>query len=177
MQLFALANGTNVEGRGSDDFINNVGHAKVEASSKLLRLLEQECDGRLHGLIQSYRILIDSYIALANAPTDQYASKGMTKGIPIKEIIKGNPSQTQYTPLDSCLRRCRDKPCILTKIPNIQTGTDYGDGTFSPVGSEFISSFHASCSITETGVHRPKIVICQGSNGTHFKQLVKGEGK
>ena len=65
---------------------------------------------------------------------------------------------------------------MLTKIPAIQPNNDYGGGLTSPIGSEFINSFESSCSITETGIHRPKIVVCIGSNGSKFKQLVKGEG-
>ncbi len=36
-------------------------------------------------------------------------------------------------------------------------------------------SFHPTFSLTETGLHRPKIVICLGAAGGQFKQLVKGE--
>jgi hypothetical protein len=47
-------------------------------------------------------------------------------------------------------------------------------------GSDFgvflvLHSFHHAFSLTETGLHRPKIVICFGSSGGSFKQLVKGE--
>ena len=36
-------------------------------------------------------------------------------------------------------------------------------------------SFEPTFDLTDTGLHRPKIVICIGSKGGRFKQLVKGE--
>jgi ataxia telangiectasia mutated family protein len=38
-----------------------------------------------------------------------------------------------------------------------------------------LHSFHHAFTLTETGLHRPKIVICLGTSGGSFKQLVKGE--
>ena len=35
----------------------------------------------------------------------------------------------------------------------------------------FETHFH----ITETGIHRPKVVICVGTKGSSFRQLVKGQ--
>lgn len=176
IQLIALSNGRNVIGRHATTFLDNVGNSKVEASSNLLRLLEKGDPDDLAPLIQSYKIVIDAYIDLAIAPTKQYSERKITKNIPIRDIVRENKSK--YQPLDTCLRRCSQrKPCVLTQIPAIRPGTDYGDGTDAPVGSEFIKAFDSKCSITETGIHRPKIIMCIGSNGGKFKQLVKGDGK
>lgn len=156
-----------------------MGDSKVEASSNLLSIIEKADPEYLGELIESYKLVVASYIDLANAPTKEYAEKRKLKNIAIRDIVRRNQSQSHCLPLDSCLRRgSRYKPCVLTKIPAIRPGADYGDGiTSSPVGSEFIKSFEQHCSITETGIHRPKIVVCIGSNGGLFKQLVKGDGK
>jgi ataxia telangiectasia mutated family protein len=177
IQLIALSNGHNVAGRQASAYLNNVGDSKVEASSHLLDTMKKDDPDYLSHLIQSYTTVIDAYISLAVAPTKHYADRRMTKNIPIRELVKGNKSQSQGQPLDSCLRRSSTlKPCVLTKVPTIRPGADYGDGLTCPVGSEFIASFESNCSLTETGIHRPKIVMCIGSAGGRFKQLVKGEG-
>ena len=177
VQLIALSNGHNVAGRQASAYLNNVGDSKVEASSNLLHSMKKDDPDFLSHLIESYTTVIDAYISLAIAPTKPYADRKVTKNIPIKELVRGDKSRNQCQSLDSCLRRSsKYKPCVLTKIPTIRPGLDYGGGTECPVGSEFIGSFESICSITETGIHRPKIVVCIGSNGGRFKQLVKGEG-
>lgn len=177
VQLIALSNGHNVAGRQASAYLYNVGDSKVEASSKLLASMERDDPDFLAQLIQSYKTVIDAYISLAIAPTKQFADKRITKNIAIRDLVRGNKNRNQCQPLDSCLRRSSQyKPCVLTKTPSIRSGADYGDGLACPVGSEFIDSFQSTCSITETGIHRPKIVVCIGSNGGKFKQLVKGEG-
>lgn len=178
VQLIALSNGHNVAGRQASAYLDNVGDSKVEASSKLLTSIQKDDPEVLAHLIESYKTVIDAYISLAIAPTKQFAERRVTKNITIRDLVRGNKSQNQGQPLDTCLRRCsKYKPCVLTKTPSIRPGGDYGDGLTCPVGSEFIDSFQSTCSITETGIHRPKIVICNGSSGGKFKQLVKGEGK
>ena len=44
-----------------------------------------------------------------------------------------------------------------------------------PIGCERIASFDSKFSLTESGIHRPKIIVCRGTAGSYFKQLVKGE--
>lgn len=75
------------------------------------------------------------------------------------------------------MRRCKYKPCILTKLPHIQPGRDYGNGTDDPPSGELIDKFIAHFAITDSGIHRPKIVVCVSSKGNEFTQLVKGNGE
>lgn len=65
-------------------------------------------------------------------------------------------------------------PCILTKPPPIRPYGDYlekGEIT----GAEQVKEFEPVFTMTDSGLHRPKIVVCRGSRGGRFKQLVKGE--
>ena len=63
-------------------------------------------------------------------------------------------------------------PCIVTKTPNLHCDAEYES---DPVGSELIKSFEAKFSVTDSGIHRPKIIICLGTKGGKYKQLVKGD--
>ena len=73
--------------------------------------------------------------------------------------------------LDECLGKGSRKhsfpPCILTKPPQIRPGRDYD-------GVETIVGFDDSFTIADSGLTRPKIIVCNGSFGGKFKQLVKG---
>lgn len=65
-------------------------------------------------------------------------------------------------------------PCIITRPPPVQPAGNYGDGMEDPIGAERIHSFESTFDITETGIHRPKIVVCLGTKGGRYRQLVKG---
>ncbi|KAL3938721.1 MAG: hypothetical protein SGARI_001628 [Bacillariaceae sp.] len=52
---------------------------------------------------------------------------------------------------------------------------DYGDGREDPIGGELIQEFDHHLDLTDTGIHRPKIVVCTGSKGGRYRQLVKGD--
>jgi ataxia telangiectasia mutated family protein len=57
----------------------------------------------------------------------------------------------------------------------VRPGKDYGYGKEDPIGGERIAGFESDFAITDSGIHRPKIVVCTGSRGGSFRQLVKGE--
>lgn len=173
IQLIALANGNNVvRSKKEDIFTENV--QKVEAVEKILQRIRNTGSSFITGLADSYNILVDSYIALAMLPTDKFVNKGMLKNIPFSSI-REIPKHLQ---LPRSLRsRSQYMPCILTKPPKVRADANYGDGDTDPIGSERIQSFESSFSLTDSGIHRPKIVVCRGSSGGSFKQLVKGDGK
>jgi len=114
------------------------------------------------------------------APTEWFQNGGrvQTKEIPMSLAY---PSRNKGSvSLDRVLGSSKQKtfsvqPCILTKPPHIRPMADYGEGSSDPIGTERIESFDSVFDLTETGLHRPKIVVCIGSKGTKFKQLVKGE--
>ncbi|CAM9982342.1 unnamed protein product, partial [Sphacelaria rigidula] len=58
-------------------------------------------------------------------------------------------------------------PGVTTRPPAVRPDADYR-------GTPTIRSFKDSFSITDSGIHRPKIVHCTDSTGSTFRQLVKG---
>lgn len=192
VQLIALANGNNVgeEGamRNSSEFLDNVGNSKVIAAEGILKELRKE-KSYVSKLVDSYQTLTSSYIELAMFPTKNMlkANPKKTKGYPLSSAYSnggGGRSKGSIPSLDRCFAKIKSgrgqsslscPTCILTKPPKIRPGADYGGGKEDPIGAERISSFRPTFDVTETGIHRPKIVICEGTKGGKYKQLVKGE--
>ena len=123
-------------------------------------------------LLQSYIIFTNAYIALAMEPTKSLTDKRMTKN-----ILYSNTKIDPKHRLPTCLGpESLHMPCVFTAPPQIRPGRDYGEGVNDPIGSERIESFERTFDLTETGLHRPKIVVCNGTGGGKYKQLVKGDG-
>jgi hypothetical protein len=188
-----LANGQNVGaglGRGE-----NIGNSKSAAASKVIDMLRRDGSSYVHGLVESYLDLSSAYIDLADAPTKHLLSKGVkTKDIPFSKALN-----RVQKPLDRCLKGRSFVPCVLTSPPILRAGKDYGDGLDDPIGAERIAGFEPFFNITDTGtpqkgfarqmllaraltycacilgIHRPKIVVCIGSQGGRYRQIVKGE--
>jgi ataxia telangiectasia mutated family protein len=177
VQLIALSNGkkvgSGVGGRNASAFLENVGDSKIVAAKAVIRTLKKEAPKFIGDLLESYRMLTDAYIFLANAPTVQI-QKTKTKNIPYTMVCS-----SQKDSLDQCLGRSRNRvdcpPCVLTAPPPLRPGCDYGDGVEDPIGGERIAGFEPTFNVAESGIHRPKIVMCLGSNGGRFRQLAKGE--
>ena len=173
VQLISVCNGkevgSGVSGRNAKVFLENLSSSKVNAALHIAGKLMRDAPTYVGELLDSYQILMNAYISLANFPTAKLVENGQTKGIAL-----ANASKKQR--LDKCLaRRSQCPPCILTKPPPLRSGADYGDGVDDPIGGERIQGFDAKFSITDSGLHRPKIVICLGTKGGKFRQLVKGE--
>jgi len=180
VQLLALSNGKRVgdgvNGRHANAYLENVGTTKVDAANKILQQLHKHAPSYVSALIDSYQILMNSYMNLAEYDTSFVIQKRTTKGLSFKQY---------KLDLDSCLSvgRGRGKksetatnmPAIITKPPSIRPDAQYGNGTEDPIGTERVVGFDATFDLTPTGLHRPKIVKCIGSKGSRFKQLVKGE--
>ena len=180
LQLIALSNGkkvgSGVSGRHASMYLDNVRASKVDASCNLIKSLRKNGPEYVSGLVDSYDALIEAYIQLAMAPTEKMIKNGLD--IKSIEFSKIGASFGVKQQLNQCITSKRNfpfPPCVLTKPPLLQPGGDYGNGLNDPLGSERIDSFNRSFSLTETGVHRPKIVICKGTKGGSFKQVVKGE--
>ena len=73
--------------------------------------------------------------------------------------------------IDECLgkgsRRRPFPPCVVTKPPQIRPDCKYEDVVT-------VAGFEDTFSLADSGLTRPKIVLCLGSDGCKFKQLVKG---
>ena len=172
VQLIALSNGKNVgsgvSGRNVSDFLKNVDESKVQAANRLLQKLGKDGQDFIRGLIGSYRIVGEEYINLANASTMDFHEK-RTKDIPYSML-----NTKARVNLDKCMGSIRrDKldfpPCVFTSPPPIRPGADYGDGSSDPIGGERIAGFSPTFDVSESGIHRPKIVICHGTGGGKFR--------
>eukprot|EP00978_Attheya_sp_CCMP212_P021525 scaffold62915_cov55-Attheya_sp.AAC.3 len=187
VQLIALSNGnkvgSGVSGRQASTYLENVGDSKVEAAKGILARVKERGPIYLSSLIDSYSMLVDSYIYLAMAPTESFhtGARAQTKDISLSVVFKNSDTRnSSVSSLDRCFSSSRGNlsdspPCVLTNPPVLRPSGDYGQGREDPVGGERIIGFDSTFSLTETGLHRPKIVICRGSKGGRFKQLVKGE--
>ncbi|CAB9503037.1 protein kinase TEL1 [Seminavis robusta] len=161
VQLISVCNGkevgSGVGGRGAEQYMENVSLSpRVKAATEIASRI-RKAPSYVGELLDNYQTLMSSYIQLANAPTAKLVEQGKTKNVALAQAGRNNR-------LDRCLSGRSCLPCVLTKPPPVRTGHDYGEGKSDPVGGERIQTFD-----------RPKIVICQGSQGGRFRQLVKGE--
>lgn len=153
-------------------FTQNVG--KVTAVKNLMQRIKSSGSVFVAELLDSYCILAEAYISLAMMPTKNLVDAKKTKNISFSSM-KSIPKGLQLT---RCLRsRNLYMPCVLTNPPQIRPDANYGNGDTDPIGSERILSYEATFAITDSGIHRPKIVICKGSQGGLYKELVKGDGE
>mmetsp|Transcript_46714 Transcript_46714/g.52047 ORF Transcript_46714/g.52047 Transcript_46714/m.52047 type:complete len:3191 (+) Transcript_46714:200-9772(+) len=174
--LIALTNGkitgSAVGGRMST-YLENTGDSKIIGANNIIEKLSKSGKQFVKDLVESYMALTSTYNDLAHASTKKYqgSAQRRKKKIKFSEIFKSSSKKS----LDRCLNRLAGVPCIITSPPMIRPGKDYGDGKEDPVGGERISSFESEFAITDSGIHRPKIVVCIGSQGGSYRQLVKGE--
>ena len=172
VQLVAVSNGTKigggVNGVGAAAFLENTSSQRVDAAASLMQTLRRVGSKWVAELVDNYQVLSNAYIYLANVSTTTDTKKTLFSTV----------CKKQEDRLDACLGKrslsVTCPPCIVTKPPPIRPGCDYGDGNEDPIGSERVSTFESFFTFTVGGVHRPKIVVCIGSRGGKFKQLVKG---
>ncbi|CAI5703841.1 unnamed protein product [Peronospora effusa] len=171
IQLVALKNSGDVEGKGALQFRANVGDAKAEgAKVYLAELMKTE----LRELLESLDSMANAYVQLALFDTSEY--HGQKKKIPLSKVpvFETNSGRSSATPFDQCLRaRARRghtvvMPAVLTSYIPPQADMDYSNVVR-------MYSFEPQFSITDSGIHRPKIIYCYGSDGKRYKQLVKGQ--
>lgn len=171
--LITLANGNNVgDTRSAKAFLKNVGDRKVAAASEIIGSLKKDAPTFIREMLESYMVLTSSYIDLALLSTKELQDKKIIKNVPFSMITQRG---SKVSTLDNCMRNIFSPPCIITAPPPIRPGADYGDGIDDPVGGERVARFEKTFDLTETGLHRPKIVVCYGSKGGRFRQLVKGD--
>ncbi|DBA02805.1 TPA: hypothetical protein N0F65_006595 [Lagenidium giganteum] len=172
VQLIALKNSADVEGKGALEFRTNVGDAKTESAKEYLEELRRT---NQRELLESLDVLSNAYVQLALFDTREYHKLG--KKIPLSKVpittVFGGTSHHSVT-FDQCMRdRTRRgnravMPAVLTCTIPPRADMDYSNVVC-------MSSFEPLFSITDSGIHRPKIIYCYGSDGRRYKQLVKGK--
>jgi ataxia telangiectasia mutated family protein len=129
----------------------------------ILQGLKAENSTSLLHLVDGYQILCQAYIQLASVDASKLS---LDKKRRVRFSALQGPAR-----LDQCLgkgsRRRPFPPCILTATPLLQPGCDYTE-------PESIVGFEDSFTITESGLTRPKVVVCLSSKGRRYRQLVKG---
>jgi ataxia telangiectasia mutated family protein len=144
--------------------------SKVTAANEILSKLKKNGLPYVADLTESYDALITAYNNVAYASIDHLTSKKKTKRIKFSELLKSSALSS----LDRCLKGYIRLPCVLTSSPDLRPGKDYGNGNDTPIGGQTIVGFEPLLDLTDSGLRRPKIVVCCGSDGTRFRQLVKG---
>jgi len=146
--------------------------SKILGVQRIIKKIDEDGSQYVKDLLHSYKILTSAYNDLAHASTKIYqASNRRQRKIKFSELF---PSAAKKS-LHKCLNGLQASPTIITCPPTIQPDKDYGGGKEDPIGSERIKEFEETFAITESGIHRPKIVMCIGTSGKKFRQLVKGE--
>ncbi|CAH0515203.1 unnamed protein product [Peronospora belbahrii] len=171
IQLVALKNSGDVEGKGALQFRANVGDAKAEgARVYLAELMKTE----LRELLESIDSIANAYVQLALFDTSEYHGQKKKISFAKVSISETNLGRFGATPFDQCLRvRARRggtvvMPAVLTAYISPRADMDYSNVVR-------MYSFEPQFSITDSGIHRPKIIYCYGSDGKRYKQLVKGQ--
>ncbi|KAH8047471.1 serine/threonine kinase [Aureococcus anophagefferens] len=175
LQLVALANGGDVEpgDKGAGTFKEN--HASSAspggaAPRRLLDAVKASKTSPAAPLVGGLEELAAAYVDLALAPTEPVLAK-VRKG----ELPKGGKFPFAVfcgkgrgaKPLDQRVK-------ALLKGAAVPVVTRLGMGAASGFDAPLVSGFAPNLALTDTGIHRPKIVECLGADGRRHKQLVKG---
>lgn len=149
-------------------------HSTPSVSRRIIKQLQSQAPNYVAGLIDSYRCLMNSYIDLAELNTKEIC----------KHQTKGFKFSSYKLKLDTCLSGGRrgsknlslgNAPAIITKPPSIRPDAQYGNGVDDPINTERVVGFESTFDVATSGLSRPAIVMCIGSNGGRYKQLVKGD--
>lgn len=127
-------------------------------------------------LLESLDCMANAYVQLALFDTSEY--HGQKKKIPLSKVTifdtSSSSGRSGAAPFDAYIR-ARTRRGGSAVIPAVLTSriVPQADMDYSGVVRTF--SFESHFSITDSGIHRPKIIYCHGSDGQSYKQLVKGQ--
>nr|CCA18851.1 phosphatidylinositol kinase (PIK5) putative [Albugo laibachii Nc14] len=171
--LIALRNSADVEGRGAVEFRVNAGDAKAQVAEEYMDKLYNSDQGEL---LKGLHIVSQAYVTLALFDTQE--EQKTSKRIPLSKVKLQVPTQSRphgkLVSFDHYTRYILKRDRAVNEMPAIFTYTiePRADMDYSDIAR--IQSFDPIFTITETGIHRPKIIYCFGSDGRRYKQLVKG---
>jgi len=156
--FFSLINGRDKK----KDMIS--GDPKAQAAQRIMASLREDANENELNLYHSYESVTQWYheLAVAKITEDQ---KRQRKNIRISSVL--NKYRRNFFDSFDC------PPCILTQPPTLRENHDYGNFVTEPSGTELLKGVLPEFDVTPTGITHPKIVICRGSKGAEFKQLVK----
>jgi ataxia telangiectasia mutated family protein len=157
-QLLSLAN---ADQASSSTYKSNIPSSRCEVAKTVLRYLKSSKNGKFSNLLMSIESLCNAYIKLAGVKTDRFNKANCSKHIPFKELY----DRTQ-TPFHECLDGASRSLPIPTVLVPIRPDKSYDNLVW-------IHKFESTFSITESGISRPKIIECIGTDGIKYKQLLK----
>ena len=168
-QLYAISHEEIVgDYSGAAQYKSNISLARVQAAKSLIVELKQQ--RALKALIEATHILLQAYITLALSSTKKFVDIGRVTDIGFRDLL----AKGSRLAFHECLKDYVGKidahasiPAVLTIIPKVRRDADYGDIVR-------ISKFFPTFNITDSGISRPKIIQCEGTDGVVYKQLVKG---
>jgi serine-protein kinase ATM len=152
--------------------MEQISKSKTDSAQEMMNQLKKCALPYVSQLVESYRLLTEAYNVLAYASTADFEknkSSNQKKQIKFSALL--SPAHPK---LDRCLENLPILPTVLTSVPELRPGRDYGNGTDDPAGAERIKSFERTFDMAPSGVSRPKIIMCIGARGGRYKQLVKG---
>jgi len=146
----------------------------ITLNHSIIDHLQKHAPKYVAGLIGTYTCLMNAYMDLAALDTNDIPRK-QTTGFTFRKYklkldvcLSGGRNENKNTSLQNA-------PALISKPPSIRPDTQYGDGNDDPIGTERVIGFESTFELAQSGIHRPAIVICVGSKGGKFRQLVKGE--
>jgi hypothetical protein len=161
-QLFALAHEQEKGVAVSTSSTTTARSDRCQAAIAIVANLRHNKDRQ--PLIESYELLLLSYIDLASTSVKKYVEENRTKNIAFSDF---QLAHLGATPFNEIIGKLPEQPAILTINHAIQADKDYA----AIVKYHFFSN---SFDITDQGLSRPKIIKCIGIDGQSYTQLVKG---
>ena len=163
-QLFALANGNKVDGdKGSAHIYKmNIDASKIQAAKD--QLDTAKASDTLGELTVAMESLVNAYIDMAMMDTKEFNKSRNPIDITKVKLRTGKT-------FPSCLNRRatpEGSPTVLTRRFPCRADRDYS-------GAVRVKSFNSTFKLTDSGIHRPKILDCHGNDGQTYRQLVKGQ--
>jgi ataxia telangiectasia mutated family protein len=158
-QLFALAHEREFSYDGAAHVKQNLSASRLDTANMLVAQLKT--NAAIQPMLTAMQTTLLAYIDLANASTLALQKVGRTKGIKFKEV------QARGKRFNETMATLPLAPAVITLSVPLSPRNDYSNVVT-------IQDFQQTFSITDNGISRPKIVICNGSDGQRYVQLVKG---
>ena len=187
LQLFALRHGKRLSSAAARETYNNIPQLeeKVQAAQTILDRLVATGGATLAALVQNTARLLDGYIGLASIKRNKEILDA-PRDIPFANLMAEPPLVRAFPDI---LRRgavgpgsgttngvvLAALPAVLTQAPRLDPLARYDkdDGSSTPVVR--VERFESRFSLAESGLSRPMILTCVGSDGKRYRQVVKGE--
>lgn len=156
--LFALANGDKVN---LSTYKSNMSAQRCEFAKCLIKKLKTSDETSIQKLVDSTEKLLESYLSLANANMEKFIKTGKLRQISFRELCDRSSRPFNDLSYLSVIPHIPTLPIPVRKDCNYSTDV---------IRIQKISS---TFSITETGISRPKMIDCEGTDGIVYRQLLK----